>query len=150
MDPSPSPRIATSVSCPPVDRAIGASMATEPFTLRTRRGASSEATAEVDRTPAATRWARAAGVAVVGTLVGLATIVVPTVHLVSVWAVPLLSWGVAAYTLTLRGKLRSVRGPCPACAVEIELGQQGELTDEVIWALCPKCNEPLKISAGGP
>lgn len=122
-------------------------MATETLTLRTRRGATATATGDVDRTSAPRRWGRAIGVVVVGTIVGLATIVVPTVHLVSVWGVPLLSVVVAGYTLTLQGRLRSVEGPCPACGQGIALGPQGELTNEAIWTLCPSCNEPLTIIA---
>lgn len=121
-------------------------MASEPFELKTRRGVASVATAEVLRISHTTRFARAAAICVTGILIGAGTIIIPLVHFVGPWAIPLLSFALAAYVLTLRGRVLSVEGPCPACGKTASFGDQGTLSNDPIWVLCPHCKEPLQVA----
>lgn len=121
-------------------------MPAEPFELRTRRGVVSVATAAVERTSDVVRYGRAAVICVIGVVLGACTLVIPMVHFFAPWGLPLLSAGLAAYTLSLRGNIHSVEGPCPACSRTVVLGAQGALSSEPIWILCPHCKEPLALA----
>ncbi|MCB9684277.1 MAG: hypothetical protein H6735_04450 [Alphaproteobacteria bacterium] len=121
-------------------------MPSEPFELKTRRGVASVATAEVVRTSRGTRYARAVAICVGGILIGAGTIIIPLVHFVAPWGIPLLSFALAAYVLTLRGRVLAVEGPCPACGETASFGDQGTLSNDPIWVLCPHCKEPLQMT----
>jgi hypothetical protein len=120
----------------------------EDITLKSRGGATTDASAEVQRFSSAQRLSKALPVAVGGTVLGLCTIVIPGVHLISVWLIPLLSLGIAWYFYSRIGAVDSVTGPCPDC--EAEMTAEGGPWEEPMWLRCSACNKPLEVRLSTP
>jgi hypothetical protein len=78
-----------------------------------------------------------------GLLGGLMFIIVPVVHLISTWALPLggILLGLRAYRR--RVVLYQVTAECPKCHAPIEF--PGGSIDDPAWQFCPKCKAPLKV-----
>lgn len=113
--------------------------------MRTRAGALGGGRAEVVRHRRAARLAAGAVIAVVGIVVGGATLPVPGVHLFAPWAVPLLALGVAAYVARVRARVDDVRGPCPACGFAVEERRLGTVAGEALWIRCGACGVPIEL-----
>lgn len=122
-------------------------MPDQTITLKTRDGKTSSATGAVTHYSSAARAMRGGGVAVVGTVLGLLTIVIPVVHLISTWLVPLVSWVLGFYVYSIETVLGPVTGPCPACGEALEL-EGGILADDT-WVRCGKCQAPMQYEVGG-
>lgn len=123
-------------------------MSTGAVKLRTRQGATTDARAELIVHGRTRRLATAAAIVACGVTVGAATIVVPTVHLFSTWAIPLLSIGIAAWATRVRARLLGAQGPCPACGAHVELPGVGAVDDDAVWVRCPACKAPIEIVVG--
>lgn len=118
----------------------------EPIVLRARHGAQTEGTAVITRWSGLTRAARAIAIAVAGLLIGMASIIVPGLHLVSTWLIPLLSLGIAWYVLQIRSRIERVEGLCPSCGASVAAGPFGAAADdEPLWVRCPSCTIPLEV-----
>lgn len=115
----------------------------EPVTVEDRHHEQAEGTAEVVRFNTAQRLTRAVPVAVIGTIVGLGTIVIPGLHLVSTWAIPLLSIGIAAYLYQRRGTVDRVQGSCPSCSAALDA--DGGAWEDPMWVRCKSCEAPLQV-----
>ncbi|GEM_PF-6185232 len=80
----------------------------------------------------------------VGGFVGAALcIVVPILHLITTWALPLA--GIVAFVVTLRTRstLTDIAGSCPGCGADIAL-RGGQATFPLRDA-CPECHRPLLV-----
>lgn len=83
---------------------------------------------------------------IVGGLVGgTVCLVVPLVHLVSTWALPLLGIFMGMRAFKRRTVAYQIACLCPACAEPIELA--GGSLDDASWQRCPKCAANLRIEA---
>jgi hypothetical protein len=82
-----------------------------------------------------------------GVLGGLMFIIVPVVHLITTWALPLggILLGLRAYKRRL--VVYQVTATCPACHEPIDL--VGGSVDDPAWQTCPKCKTPLKVRPTG-
>lgn len=102
-----------------------------------------EGTARVVRRSAAWRAGAAAAVGLAGLVLGAASVLVPIVHLISVWAVPLLALGVGAYVWTLRLAVREIEGTCAACGAAVV--HPGGEHDDPMFIRCAACGDPLEV-----
>lgn len=119
---------------------------TEAITLRARDGACSDGQAQLTRWPLGVRAGRASAIAASGVLAGAASVIIPAVHLVSTWLIPLLSFGIAAYVLQVRARVDRIEGVCPKCGETLSAGPFGAATDdEPLWVRCPSCTLPLEV-----
>jgi hypothetical protein len=126
-------------------------MTVEASQLRTRDGRFVEAQAEVVRYGTAARILRGGGTVFGFTAVGLMTIVVPGVHLVLPWLLPLIGLGLGAYIGRVTMKVGEVRGTCPDCAAEMVIGKSGAVArDEALWLRCPACTLPMELMKDRP
>ncbi len=119
-------------------------MAQEVVVLTDAAGASAAGAADdVVRYSDAFRYGLGTMWIVGGFLAAGACIVIPVVHLVSTWALPLLGIMLGMRTFKRRVILHDVKGECPACHQRIELvgGSIGDAT----WQKCPNCQAPLTI-----
>ena len=99
--------------------------------------------AEITRIPQATRLLKGGGIAVVGILLGPATIWMPGVHMVSTWLLPLLGIGIGFYVYRIEMKLGTITGTCPSCTQRFEI--EGGTVDEPMWLRCNHCQHPLEF-----
>lgn len=120
-------------------------MARQSIQLRTRNDRSVPATARLRRYSAVERGMRAAVVAIGGTSLGIASVAIPGVHLISVWLLPMLSIGIGAYLLRVHTRVRGLQAICPQCTEDIDIDNVGALTSEAAWIRCPHCGLPLRI-----
>ena len=120
-------------------------MATETVTLAQREGEPVSGTAEVTRYSAAARAARAWGLAIAGIVIGAASIVVPGVHLISTWLIPLLAIGLALYVRRIRARVGLINATCPSCGEPMSIESPGAVADEAVWVRCDKCTHPLEL-----
>ncbi len=94
---------------------------------------------------ATSRRLRAAGLIAAGFLGGTACIIVPVLHLVTTWALPLLGIWLGLRALRIPVKVLDVRGRCPGCGEPLELFG-GEPSDP---RTCPGCGRALELVLGG-
>lgn len=118
-------------------------MATEPVRLHTRDKRTVDASAEVVRADEGRRIAKAGAIFAAGLVAGLASIVVPVVHLVSTWALPLLGAAGAYFVYNQRVVIGRVRGTCPLC--EAPLDAEGGALEDPMWIRCQACQGPLRL-----
>lgn len=120
-------------------------MSSEQVTLKQRQGDPVEAMAEVVRYGPGDRTTRAGTIAGAGVVLGGLSILVPGVHLISTWLLPLLGLGIAAYYYRIRAKVDRITGTCPNCGEAMSIGEVGTVTDEAVWVRCDKCSHPLEL-----
>src|SRR5690606_4394395 len=92
-----------------------ARMASEAITLKSRDGDTVEGTAEVVRFGEASRMARAGALAFGGLVLGIASIVVPVLHFVSTWLLPLVGVLAAVHVYRTPLRISRVETSCPSC-----------------------------------
>lgn len=78
-----------------------------------------------------------------GVLGGLMFIIVPVVHLITTWVLPLGGVLLGLRAFKRRLVIYQVTGTCPACRELIDL--IGGSADDPAWQVCPKCKAPLKV-----
>ncbi|HHO50636.1 MAG TPA: hypothetical protein ENK18_07115 [Deltaproteobacteria bacterium] len=120
-------------------------MSSEQVTLRQRKGEPVEATAEVVRYGSGERTTRAGSIAGAGVVLGGLSILIPGVHLISTWLLPLLGLGIASYYYRIRAKVGRITGTCPSCGEAMSISDVGTVTDEAVWVRCDKCSHPLEL-----
>lgn len=116
---------------------------TETVQLHTRDKRTVEAEAEIDRKPEGVRVAKAAAILAAGLVAGVASIVVPVLHLVSTWALPLLGAAGAWFVYNQRIVIGRVRGTCPLC--DAALDAEGGPLEDPMWIRCQACQGPLRL-----
>jgi len=122
-------------------------MAPEAVRLHTRDKRVVDATAEITRYGAAVRILRGGAIAVVAIVIGAVTILIPVLHFVLPWAIPLAGFGVGAYVALQGVIVGEVRATCPDCSAAI--AAPGGTASEDVWIRCPKCTLPLRLEILG-
>jgi hypothetical protein len=120
----------------------------EEVTLAARDGATTAGTAVVERFASGQRMTKAVAIGVGGTILGLCTIVIPGVHFISTWAIPLLSIGIAFYFYNKLGSIGAVAGECPACGAPV--AAEGGPWEDPMWVRCSACNAPVEVRLSTP
>ena len=120
-------------------------MATEAITLQHRDGRVVEAQAEISRYSTASRTTKALLVLAVAFTVGPATIVVPGVHFVAPWAVPLLGIFIAMYLYRRTMVIHRVEGTCPDCNAAMHIEDKQPVGNDTLYFRCPECSTPLEL-----
>lgn len=118
----------------------------EPVRLHPRQGDPFEGDALVVRASEGARVGKAVAIGVIGTLLGLGSIVIPVAHLVTTWAIPLASWAIAWAVYNARMTVREVRGHCPACDKDFQA--EGGEYDEPMYVRCGGCGAPYRVGVG--
>ncbi len=113
----------------------------ERITLETGDGASGPAVAEVIRYGSGARVGKAVLFAVAGFAGGAACIIIPVLHLITTWALPLAGILLCVRTLKTHERLDRISGPCPACSEPLDL--VGGTADQP--RSCPKCGTALTV-----
>ena len=81
---------------------------------------------------------------IVGGLVGgTVCILVPIVHLITTWAMPLLGIVLGVRALKRRTVFYQITGVCPSCNKPAEFN--GGSIDDPKWQTCPMCGATLKF-----
>jgi hypothetical protein len=122
--------------------------ADEAGTLVARGGARSPAIVSVWRYSLARRLVPSVTIAVVGTAAGIVTVVVPIMHFMTLWLVPLLSIGTAIWLYRCKARVRLVTALCPVCSGQVAAG--GGDWEEPMWVRCRACNAPLELRLERP
>lgn len=120
----------------------------ETLTLAGRDGSRFEGEAEVTRYTGGQRLSKALPVGVGGTILGLCTIVIPGLHFVSTWLIPLLSIGTAYYLYNRRGALGEVRATCSKCGGQMMA--EGGAWEDPMYVRCNHCQTPFEVTLATP
>ena len=136
-----SPNCQRVIACSTMERTV------EEIRLKTHKNQSCTAQAEISRTSSSQRLTKALAIGVGGTLFGLATIIIPVAHLITVWAIPLFSIFVALNVYRMGPKILRLVGTCPSCGAPIEETNLGNAAND-LWIRCPSCNEALQPEVG--
>ncbi len=123
-------------------------MQAETITLIAPDGRETSGTAEVSRTTDAGRAIKAVLYAVGGLLLGGACIIVPFVHLVTTWALPIGGIWMAMRTMDRKHTFVAIDGVCPSCGKPLHLIEQG--VDGGPTQDCPHCDQRLQVRLGAP
>ena len=120
----------------------------ENVSLSGRGGGAARGTAAVLRYTDADRLRRAVPIGVGGTLLGLCTIVIPGVHLISTWLIPLISLYVASYFYNRQGAIDDVQFTCPECDAASQ--SEGGAWEDPMWVRCSACSKPIRVTLDTP
>lgn len=101
--------------------------------------------AEVTRYSSARRLGRAGAVALGGVVLGGLSILIPGLHLISTWLLPLLGIGVAGWLLSVHARVGLVEGTCPSCGQAMRIEGTGHVGSEAVWVRCNHCQHPLEL-----
>jgi hypothetical protein len=115
----------------------------ETITLRNTENTERPAQAEVFRYADAVRITKATMFLVGGFLFGAACILIPVLHFITTWALPLLGVVMFMKTIATRVEVRNIEGICPSCGEGFALS--GGALHDPRWQVCPKCRQPLRI-----
>lgn len=118
---------------------------TSPLTLRADDGTTGEARGVVTPISSASRTIRAVLYVVLGLLGGAACIIIPVLHLITTWGLPLIGVIAAVRISRARADVGEIVGACPACDETIAL-PGGRIGIEPMHAQCPKCRAALGVS----
>ncbi len=129
----------TAAATPPV--------APAPFGMRVRilapDGTATEGIADITLISQGRRNLLAAIYGVGGFALGAVSILIPILHLCTVWFLPLLGLVMAARACRRTFNVRSLAGTCPACNAALQMGGR-EMPDSE-WQTCPSCNARLRL-----
>lgn len=120
-------------------------MSLEALQLRTRDGSEGPAEAEVTHYSGGRRLAISAVIAVGGTVLGLCTLIIPGVHFVGPWLIPLLSLGIAGYLFRRTMVIGTVRGTCLNCHEAMVIDEGASVGNDAVWLRCPSCQTPHEL-----
>lgn len=123
-------------------------MSTETAILKNRKGVEVEVQAEVKRYTASSRSLVAGGLVLTTTTLGLGTIVIPGLHFVGPWLIPLLGMAVAWYLYNRVMVVGNVTGDCPDCDKPMTITEGGSVGNDPMWLRCPHCHTPLEFLPG--
>ena len=93
------------------------------------------------------RLAKAGAVLVGSIALGACTIVIPVVHFIAPWLLPLAGTIAAVSIAKTEASLTEIEGSCPACETSVKLG--GGRAIFPIREACDSCSRPLLISVKG-
>ena len=92
----------------------------------------------------AARVGRAVAFLLLGLVGAVACLLIPVLHLITTWALPLAGAVAAAHALRTRVRVGAVRGECPSCGQEVDL--EVASTTEAVQALCPGCRTLIEVA----
>ena len=113
----------------------------ETIHLSSHTGVSTQAKALVLRRTPAVRLALFLIIAIGGTVIGLATILIPVAHFVTTWFIPLVSIYIGWYLFKMGPSIQHIVGNCPVCEAAIDTAGGTAAAD--LWIRCGQCSEPL-------
>jgi hypothetical protein len=116
----------------------------ETITLRSKEGATTEAQAEVVRYNSGARTGKMIGFIAGGLIGGAACILVPVLHLITTWALPLIGIIAGIRASKTHASITDVVGPCPACQKDTNL-LGGKVTDHAPTDQCRSCRALLEM-----
>jgi ribosomal protein S27AE len=111
--------------------------------LRNEEGATRVATGTWQSFDVGARSVKAVGFAVGGVLCAMPLVLVPILHLVTTWLLPLLGMIAAVNAWRTQEKLTSIQGECPSCSDSVTL-EGGQVVDQM-HDTCPACNRIVFI-----
>jgi len=114
-----------------------------PLTVRSSNGGLGDGSAELHEIPDGERVGKAVGFVVVGFGLGAALIVVPILHLLTTWALPLGGLALGFNAWKTRARLGSMEGHCPAC--EAPLSLEGSGANFPVRETCGGCGCALEL-----
>ena len=119
-------------------------MPRETITLRAEDGTDTTASAEVFRYGSGARTLKSIAFIGGGVLGGAACIIIPVLHLITTWALPLVGIlaGVRAYRT--HAQVLQVAGPCPKCGESVAL-PGGSMGEHSLTQPCPECEAVLEM-----
>ena len=129
-------------------------MPEEPIRFEDQQNQFTLGTAEVVRYSTLARTTTATLYIVGGVLGGTVCILIPLVHLITTWALPLLGIFMGIRALRRHVVLYQPQGPCPHCGKPMQL--PGGSIDDADWQHCPHCQAILTVllqqvdDVGGP
>lgn len=115
----------------------------EPIIFQSPIGQPTIGEAEVSRHSSASRITIATLWVVGGLLGGTACIIVPGVHLITTWGLPLLGIIMAVRTIRRDVVIHQPQGTCPSCGAGLQL--PGGAVGDSGWQACPGCKTQLRI-----
>ena len=115
-----------------------------PLKLQAESGAVSQAQGVWMEYSPAGRFCKAMLCLVGGVGLGAVLIVVPILHLITTWALPLVGVLGAIHILRTEATVREISGTCPACGVALHL--QGGRAAFPMRESCPDCRRPLTVA----
>jgi hypothetical protein len=115
----------------------------EPSVVRTRDRLEADIKLEIFRYSLSARLMRSVPIFIAAVILGAVSILIPAVHLISTWAIPLLGTGIAIFIFRTNAKLGNVTGTCPSCSKSFS--EAAGPYEEPMWIRCPSCNTPLQI-----
>jgi hypothetical protein len=107
-----------------------------PLTIRSSNGKRGDGAADLHEIPDGERVGKTVGFVVAGCALGAALIVVPIVHLLTTWALPLAGAMLGRNAWMTRARLGAVEGHCPSCEAPLSLEGSG-------------ANFPMRETCGG-
>lgn len=122
--------------------------AREPIALIGPDGARAPARGLVYRHGPAGRWSKAVAFVVGGLVLGAGCIIVPGLHLITTWGLPLLGLllGLRAYRCV--AEVHEIEGVCPACGEAVG-PHGGRVTGEPLTTTCPRCTAAIRVEVNG-
>ena len=115
--------------------------------LRAETGAVTQGSATIEHFSTPLRWVRGTIFLVGGFGLGAALIVVPILHLITTWALPLAGAIACVGALRTRARLENIQGCCPGC--EASFSHNGGRAVFPIRIDCPDCRRPISIEPAG-
>jgi len=113
------------------------------LSLRAQDGRTAPAAAVIDEYPSGVRLATAVAFFAGGFMGAAACIIVPILHLVTTWALPLAGILMGLRTLRIEHRLGSITGTCPLCEQRITL--RGGPVKASNWRVCPSCRKDVEV-----
>jgi hypothetical protein len=113
--------------------------------LRLETGDTAAATGVFETYDTAPRVAKALGVLLAGVGAGAALVVVPILHLVTTWALPLAGLLACLRIWRTHARVHSISGACPGCQEPLRL--EGGRAAFPLREDCPACHRPLFIDS---
>jgi hypothetical protein len=120
-------------------------MAKETATLKHRDGRTIQVEADVRRYSAGSRTTKAAIIVAVAFLLGASSIIVPGVHFIAPWLVPILGIATAVYLYKRVMIVDRVQGICPDCDKAMAIDEGGSVGNDPLYLRCPHCKTPLEF-----
>ncbi len=118
-------------------------MPEEPIRFEDQQNQFTLGTAEVVRYSTLARTTTATLYIVGGVLGGTVCILIPLVHLITTWALPLLGIFMGVRALRRHVVLYQPQGQCPHCGKPMQL--PGGSIDDADWQHCPHCQAILTV-----
>ena len=115
--------------------------------FRAETGAVTDGSATIEHFSTPLRWVRATIFLVGGIGLGALLLVVPILHLITTWALPLAGAIACVGALRTRARLSNIQGSCPGC--EAPFTHNGGRAVFPMRIDCPSCRRPISIAPAG-